>query len=358
MQQNRIQSWRWLLVTLGLLLLQGCSNPYAEQVKPEVERVKNRIEQLGKLLDERSPTMPNLLIVKKYADILTTQKADFADLAQSLSLSATTQGAQYNGLRSRLAEVPLEPENESQFHQASIELQSLSAASDPLLFNDSLLDVINTMADLSDGQLARISIPDDAEAATLNGGKVAGSYLVGNPGYGSWQRDSSGTSFWQFYGMYRMFGDLFRGPGYYGGRIGYDSWNARSRNSYYRDYGSDAYGSSRDRQRTADLDKGMRDKGLTPAKPKRQYGSPAGRKRQSTYSAARKRATSASGRKYGASGGPRHSSNSGSKRSSSAFSTASNGAGSRSSRRTSSVFGASSRSSSRSSRGMGRRGGK
>ncbi|WP_027192780.1 hypothetical protein [Megalodesulfovibrio gigas] len=31
---------------------------------------------------------------------------------------------------------------------------------------------------------------------------------VGDPSYGSWQRDSSGNSFWQFYGQYRLLSDL------------------------------------------------------------------------------------------------------------------------------------------------------
>ena len=31
---------------------------------------------------------------------------------------------------------------------------------------------------------------------------------VGDPAYGSWQRDSSGNNFWQFYGQYRLLSDL------------------------------------------------------------------------------------------------------------------------------------------------------
>ncbi|GAB7079385.1 hypothetical protein [Megalodesulfovibrio paquesii] len=31
---------------------------------------------------------------------------------------------------------------------------------------------------------------------------------VGDPAYGTWQKDSSGNSFWQFYGQYRLLSDL------------------------------------------------------------------------------------------------------------------------------------------------------
>jgi hypothetical protein len=34
-------------------------------------------------------------------------------------------------------------------------------------------------------------------------------HYVGNSRYGSWQRNSSGTSFWAFYGGYRLLGDVF-----------------------------------------------------------------------------------------------------------------------------------------------------
>ncbi len=34
---------------------------------------------------------------------------------------------------------------------------------------------------------------------------------VGNPHYGQWRNDSKGGSFWEFYGKYRLFSDLFGG---------------------------------------------------------------------------------------------------------------------------------------------------
>lgn len=50
---------------------------------------------------------------------------------------------------------------------------------------------------------------------------------VGNKRYGHWQTNSSGGSFWQFYGQYRLLSDLLMGPRYH---YPYSSWNDYNRN--------------------------------------------------------------------------------------------------------------------------------
>ena len=66
---------------------------------------------------------------------------------------------------------------------------------------------------------------------------------VGNRHYGQWRTNSSGQSFWVFYGQYRLFSDLLGGPVY---RRDYDSYR-RYRSSYQHKpyYGSKKqYGTS------------------------------------------------------------------------------------------------------------------
>lgn len=67
---------------------------------------------------------------------------------------------------------------------------------------------------------------------------------VGNSRYGTWHTNSSGGSFWRFYGQYRFLSDILMGPRYYSP---YSSWN-----TYNRDYrGRKAYyGSDRSGGRT------------------------------------------------------------------------------------------------------------
>ncbi len=69
----------------------------------------------------------------------------------------------------------------------------------------------------------------------------AGYEYVGNPRYGSWQQNSSGGSFWVFYGQYRLLSDLLGGGLLY--RNNYNTYaSRRSRGvSYYgpnKEYGT------------------------------------------------------------------------------------------------------------------------
>ncbi len=345
----------WLIWTLlAAMLLQGCSNEYADNLQQNKTQVEGQIAALGKQLD--SGQLANTRLITSYSEQLAKAQPDLKSVTDIMAQDATTTGALYQGLKKRLAQVPDTVDNQHSYAPAHQELQSLLAASDPVVFNDSLLDVVNTLADLSNGELPRISIPRDEDVANVKGsGQVAGSYLVGNPSYGQWKTDSSGRSFWEYYGMYRLFSDLFTGPGFHRGPVYHDDWNSgRPRYSYHRDYGRSTYGSAADRNENKRRSSSLASKGITPAKPKKTYGSAEGRKRVSTYASMQKNYASSTSRKYGASGGPRHSADSGKRRSNLFDGKTKTGAATATSppRRTSNLFGSSARSSSR-SRGFG-----
>lgn len=347
---NSIQQYSLLLLWLSFLFLASCSNEYIGKIQLDYAATTKQLEQLGDDLDGRNLT--NAKLVHLYANKLSKLKPDLAIIASSLATDATRKGNLYQGLRTRLAFVNLEPENKQAYIKGAESLASIYAGADPLVFNDALLDLINTMADLSDGQLSRISIPKNAQTEHVKGEPIVpGSYLVGNPNYGSYQQNSSGQSFWHWYGQYAFFRSMFSGSSYYGGPLSYNRWNSSPRYSYYNDYGRSAYGSNSDRSYTSSQHSKMRDKGVVPAKPKKQYGSVQGRKRTSTYSANRKNFSSNVTKKQGSSSsGPRHVSKGSTKRSSNLFANKSNYSSnsSRPAKRTSGFF-SSSRSSSRSS---------
>lgn len=351
-------SLKWisaLLITSLLLLLSGCGNDYAQQIQKNSSTVEQRLNDLGKSLDRKQLT--NTKIVDIYAKKLSLINPDLQPVADALANDATRQGTLYQGLLQRLQKINRNPENKQQFELASQSLMSINAGADPIIFNDALIDLINTMAELSGGQLNTISIPKDSQAANVRGETITpGSYLIGNPGYGEYRQDNSGRSFWHWYGQYAFFNSLFRGSSYNRYPTYYNNWNSRPHYSHYRDYGRNTYGSRQDRYQTAQRDTKMRNNGQTPAKPKKQYGSVQGRQRASTYS----RQTTGSGKKYGSTnGGARHADKSVSKRSSSYFGSRSTTRSSQASpKRSSSFFGSSLRSSSRSSSGSRSFGGK
>nr|VFJ49204.1 MAG: hypothetical protein BECKDK2373C_GA0170839_102430 [Candidatus Kentron sp. DK] len=270
------------LLAALLLVLSGCSNQYAEETEKRVATVEKQLDELGRKID--SGALSNALLIKTYANKLTRKEPAFDEIARALRLDATTGGPLYQGLRQRLTKVNRNPKNKQEFAIAWQEIDSLEAGSDPVVYNDALLDVVNTLADLSQGVLPRINVPQNAQTATVKGGQVPGSYLVGNPAYGQWKNDSSGNSFWEWYGMYRMFTDVlgFAGGGFYGGPLYYSSWYSRPRYSFYNDAGRSTYGSWRDRSNWRQGQDRLARKGIRTAKPKN-YGSVAGKKRVSTY---------------------------------------------------------------------------
>lgn len=331
-------------------IISACGNNYAEQVQQNYLQVEKNLNTLKDKLYFGELT--NSKIVEIYANKLTTIKPDFRPIAEALAKDATEKGALYQGLLRRLAKVNRNPENKQQFQQASESLMSIDMGADPIVFNDALIDLINTMAELSDGQLDTVSIPKDSQAANARGETITpGSYLVGNPGYGEYRQDNSGRSFWHWYGQYAFFRSMFGGGYYNTSPIYYNRWNRRPHYSYYNDYGRGSYGSSHDRRKTSQRNTSMRNKGYKPAtKPKKQYGSVKGRQRVSSYS----RQRSSQANNFTDKSGGRHADKATSKRSSSFFggkqsSSTSNTA----SKRSSSFFGSSSRSSSRSFGGFG-----
>ncbi len=330
-----------LLVVCLLLLLSACGNDYAEQIQQNYSQVAQNLNTLKQKLQRKQ--LINAKIVEIYANKLAWIKPDFKPVADAMAMDATENGTLYQGLVQRLNKVNRNPENKEQFQQATQSLMSIDLGADPVVFNDALIDLINTLAELSDGQLETISIPKESQAAHARGETITpGSYLVGNPGYGEYRQDNSGRSFWHWYGQYAFFSSLFRGGMYNHYPIYYNSWNRRPRYSYYHDYGRNAYGSSYDRSQTSRRNSAMRDNGLSPAKPKKQYGSAKGRKRISTYSQQRSTFTN---KKYGSSNsGARHADKNVAKRKSSYFG-GNKTSSSTSSRRSSSIFGSSSRTS-------------
>ena len=98
--------------------------------------------------------------------------------------------------------------------------------------------------------------------------------MVGNPRYGQWQRNSSGQSFWAFYGQYALMRSLFFSPRpYY-----YSNWYSNRGWSYYGNVGRHYYGSRSDSARWSQARKTYPN-----TRPRRTYGSLRSQRRLSTY---------------------------------------------------------------------------
>ncbi len=219
---------------LLILTLTGCGDDRPEKIAKFQQLAQERVTNLGTMLDNGEIRNANLL--KQYANILEGQKSDLTPLLQELAKDGSSQGPMYLSLKRRLGELS-DSSNFVDLDQQLDEAENIYQAADPSLFNDMLSDPVNVIADMSEGALARVnSISREADILANAGEDFgAGSQLVGNPAYGSWQTGSNGMSFWAWYGMYSMFSNLFHRPIYY------DRWSSGRNYSYYNDVGRYRY---------------------------------------------------------------------------------------------------------------------
>ncbi|MCL1137586.1 hypothetical protein [Shewanella pneumatophori] len=223
-----------VLTVLMVFALAGCGDDRPEQIAKYQQLTQQRLDTLSNMLNDGQVRNANLL--KQYVQVLEKQKPELSPLLNELATDATNRGPMFTSLTRRLTDTQ-NAANYVDLDQQLAEVENLYQAADPSLFNDMLSDPLNVVADMSDGALARVNSISREAAALANGSEDfgAGSQLVGNPAYGSWQTGSNGMSFWAWYGMYSMFSNLTRGP------IGYDRWSSRRNYSYYNDVGRYRY---------------------------------------------------------------------------------------------------------------------
>lgn len=238
----------------ALLSLAGCNS--AASARAQAQRAdEEATAMLIRLRDDLAQrragdAVSNATLILGYADAIARAKPELKPMTDVLRLEGTENGRLYEGLRKRLednrAAFPPPDAPASAYEPVLAEYAALRAAADPVEFNRALSDPLNALADMSDGRLPRVdsisaSASRSANAADSHG---PGSQLVGNPHYGSWQTNSSGASFWVWYGQYALISSLLGGP-----RIGYGDWSGRRDYSYYHDWGRDTYTSPSDRRR-------------------------------------------------------------------------------------------------------------
>ena len=238
---------RIFLICCFSLLLVACGDDRADRLQANIKTADYLIENLGNNLD--TDRIRNAIILQQYATLLAKEKPDLSPLFKELSKDATRNAPMYRSLTDRLSTLKSRPDVLGDIEAQLYESETLVEASDPNLYSDALSDPINVIADMSDGKLARVNAISQAQSLQANGAESngAGSQLVGNPGYGQWQSNSSGGSFWQWYAAYTLFSAI--SPR----QIGYDRWSSRRDYSYYNDVGRNRYTSPQQKKSQDDL---------------------------------------------------------------------------------------------------------
>ncbi|GLX79567.1 hypothetical protein tinsulaeT_29070 [Thalassotalea insulae] len=244
-----MQYLKSLFFTL-LLMLSACSDPILEQVEKQTPITVQRVEQLASALEKGQ--VRNAKLINVYANKLRQTKPELSVLIDEFAKDATTQGPMYQALLDRLNTVKTQPQMFSSSQAIFDELLNIYQAADPVLYSDALSDPLNVLADMSDGQLPRVNALSKAQSAQANNAQDfgVGEQLIGNPNYGHWQTNSSGMSFWAWYGMYSMMDNLFGSRN----RVYYDQWGRYRNYSYYNDYGRTRYSSPTQLRKQTQLD--------------------------------------------------------------------------------------------------------
>ena len=271
-----------LAVLVTVFVSAGCGGDSGIRARVEsaVARVDTALQRLGKALDDGG--LRNAQLIRQYAARVAEAKPDLRDLVRVLEREGTRQGALYQGLVTRLADVrsalPSENAKPEAYAAVANELNGLFAAMDPAEFDRALADPLNVLADLSDGKLPRVDAVSASASRQANGATDLGaaSQLVGNPHYGQWRTDSGGSSFWVWYGQFALIRDLLGGP-----RIGYGAWAGGRDYSYYHDYGRRNYTSPAARRQQAQVESTARRKFSSEG---RTFRSPYARQRQGASS--------------------------------------------------------------------------
>lgn len=268
-----------LVLCMATVLLSACGPSFQDLVEQQYSEAVKRVTTLANRMG--AGQIRNARIIGQYSRYIAKKRPDVAEIAEELGKEGTPRGLAYKSLADRINKIDRKPKDEKAADKAIDELLRIQAAADPAVFNDSLIDVINVLADMSEGKLPRMNVPRTEKPAK----EGAGSHLVGNPRYGNWRTDSSGNSFWAWYGQYALFRTVFGGgrPYYYGSWYGNRGW------SYYGDVGRHYYGTRSDTSRW-----NRASKTYPNTKPRKTYGRLSSSRRLSTYGRASTRAPGSS----------------------------------------------------------------
>lgn len=232
-----MQPIRFAFFTL-LLMLVGCSDPVKKQIQQQLPITEQRIQQLAQALE--GGQVRNATLIKQYANKVSDIKPELNALINEFRKDASPQGPMYLALLDRINTVKNQPNMFTSKRAIYDELLNIYQAADPVLYSDALSDPLNVLADMSDGTLPRVNSLSKSQSMQANNAQDfgTGEQLIGNPSYGQWNTGSNGMSFWAWYGMYSMMGDVFGSR-----RTSYNDWGQRRNYSYYNDYGRTRYSS-------------------------------------------------------------------------------------------------------------------
>lgn len=228
-----------LMLIFSVILITGCTSKQEKmRIKVESRVIETDRAIKGLKTHLSNVTLPNARILAQYAKYVKNKKPELSEIIDSLANEGTADSLMFKNLQTRFNQVK-QKINAGSVYGVYDELGLIQSGVNFNTYNMMLTDQINVLADMSDRQLGRVeSLSKQASiAANRSVDYGAGSQLVGNPNYGHWRTNSSGTSVWTWIAMYAMFNSINRSPIYY------NRWSSRRDYSYYGSVGRNYYSS-------------------------------------------------------------------------------------------------------------------
>lgn len=189
--------------------------------------------QINALNDSLSnDRVPNAVKLRDYAQKLAAQDNKYLPIAREMASYTMPDNLKIKDFNARLETLRGSPVTDDTIER----LNAVVVGTRPEVYNESYIDMINTLADLSGGALPHVALPDPSRMLKSNNiyQNGPGARLVGNEMFGEWRPDGAGGKEWAWYGM------AATGLFYAGYR--HAQWKASRPWSYYNDIGRGLYG--------------------------------------------------------------------------------------------------------------------
>ncbi len=237
---------RLFIISMSLLFISACGDPQQAKIEAQIQQVEIQLDKLQHALEKSQVRNANLIL--EYAKHLREIKPELSGIVGVLEKDGTADGVIFITLQDRFTEVKLNADSFATPELRLEELMNLSQASSKRLYNDVLSDPLNVLADMSQGELARVnSVSKEADLASNKASDFGiGSQLIGNPAYGQWAVGDDGLSFWEWYAIFSLIDDIddvFDYKRKKKHRLYYNAWSSKRGYSYYNDYGRYRYSS-------------------------------------------------------------------------------------------------------------------
>ena len=189
--------------------------------------------QIANLNDQlKNDQLKNAVKLKTYLATLGNGSHEHAAVGAEFIKETKPNSPSIQAFKNRLDDVRYA---EKQGTTEAAELEAILLGTKPEVFNESFIDILNTVSDLTANTVPRVAMPGNKAAGADLYTNGAGAHLVGNERFGHWA-NTGGDKTWVWQG-------LLAGSALYGA-CKFSQWSKRRGWSYYNDTGRGLFGSS------------------------------------------------------------------------------------------------------------------